>query len=372
MPFMVLNGTTVRVSSTNAVQKYNESGVDRARMFDGSYRMTRRGVWREWDPFTALYTEDDANTLIAILLSPNLPLTLTGDIVGSDSVLVMPTLLGNDPVQTASGFLRRVTFKLDETPGLALVDRSAVPFIFLRAGTNLYSDNAGTVAATDGDPVGQWKDARPGSTGYFQRYFSDSFKPHRDGDVVHFDETGSGTVGSLLIMDSASITTWNGFSAAEIMAALRSDIYPPGADGQGTLWWFGDEGMASSAYAKTDGHVYGSFGVGATAGGAAYDLGVAPSNLADNYHVFGEASDGTAYTARFDNMIIRTVTVTSDSHSHLFNTLAPAIGHGNPGANAHWLGRIKHLVIFGAILTDAQRRSWYDFLRGAALDPPIA
>jgi len=368
MSFLTLNGTVVRVKSDALQQKYNEHRLDRERMFDGTMRMTRAGVFRQWDVTTHLMDDSDANTLLALVNGGGV-LTAGGDVVGDD-IAVMPVPGGNNPVHVGGGiFKRQVTFTLHETGGPLPADMSAVPFLFLRAGTRLFSDNDGTVAAGDGDAIGYWKDA----TGLLRgvtRYFSDDFKPHLDGSVVHFDETGSSTFGSVLVFDTATQSDWNALTSGEIMAAVKADAHPPAADTKGVLWWLGAEtGGAPTSYAKTDSHIYGGFGVGV--GGIPYDLGD-QGDLSSAYRVFGESSDGTQYIARLDNTVIRTVTVASDSHTCLFDTLAPAIGHSNPGINDHWLGRIKHLVIFAGVLTPSQRRSWYDFLRGAVVDPPIA
>lgn len=368
MAFLTLNGTTVPCRANQIGQKDEEHGIDRLRMFDGTLRMTRRGIYREWTVTTTLLEESDANTLLALIRTNSPPLTAGGDLVG-DEVAVMPIPGSNDPVITAQGFRRQLKFGLKETGGLLPPDTSASVFLFLRAGTRIYSDNDGLIAAGSGDRIGRWVDAT-GNGRYVTTYFSNDYRPKLDGTVVQFDEAVDGSFGTTLVFGAATITAWNALTSAEIMASVKADVFPPASNGKGAMWWMGGESGGNTYYSKTDSHIYGCFGVG-NVSDASYDCGLAPDDLSDAYHVFGESSDATSYNARFNNEIIKTVLTTEDDHTVLFDTVAPAIGHGNPGVNEHWLGRIKHLVILSGEPTTSQRRSWYDFLRGATDDPPL-
>lgn len=115
MAFLTLNGLTVRVKSNAAPEKLNEHRLDRDRMFDGSMRVIRQGIYRQWDLTTALLSESDANALLALIKSDDLPLRASGDLIGG-TIGVIPVPGTNSPVQTAQGFMRQVTFTLHETP----------------------------------------------------------------------------------------------------------------------------------------------------------------------------------------------------------------------------------------------------------------
>ena len=372
MAFLTLNGVTVPCRSDAATEDREEYGLDRDRMFDGTLRVSRRGLFRHWVVQTTLMSESDANTLLALVNTNSPPLTASGDLVGDD-VAVMPIPGHNDPVQWAGGFKRRLTFELKETGGALPADTTANVFLFLRAGVRLFSDDGGTIAAGAGDPVGNWADAT-GNGRFVHRYFSDSFRPHWDGSAVHFDESGDATFGAALIFGgstgSGTIHDWNALTSAEIMASLKADVFPPVASTKGAVWWLGGEtGGAQSYYTKTDSHLYGGFGVG-NISGVPYDDSLVADDLSAAYHVFGESSDAASYKAYLDNVLVKTALI-ADGHTVSFDTLTPTIGHGNAGINDHWLGRIKHLLITNGVMTASQRRSWYDFMRGAVADPPL-
>src|ERR1043165_7529337 len=150
MAFLTLNGTlTVRVKSNALTEKYNEHRVDRERMFDGVMRMTRGGVYRQFDVTTHLMTDSDADSLLA-LVNAGAPLTASGDVIGATDIVVMPVPGGNNPVHVGGGqFRRQVTFTLHETPAPLPPDRTAVPWMFLQRGLGYWQDEDKTVPALD-------------------------------------------------------------------------------------------------------------------------------------------------------------------------------------------------------------------------------
>ncbi len=167
MTFLALNGTTVRTRSDAVQQKDNEHRLDRERMFDGTMRLTRGGVFRQWDVTTAFLSESDANTLLALVRSGSV-LTASGDLVGAD-VAVMPVPGNDNPKQTATGFKRQLTFTLHETGGPLPPDTSAPLGAFWRGGVGYRSTDWATSsptedilealpAAGEGDAVTAWLD----------------------------------------------------------------------------------------------------------------------------------------------------------------------------------------------------------------------
>jgi hypothetical protein len=47
------------------------------------------------------------------------------------------------------------------------------------------------------------------------------------------------------------------------------------------------------------------------------------------------------------------------------------IDGGLTGGGRYLDGKIKHCAFFSGPLTPSQRRSWFDFMRGALTDPPL-
>lgn len=137
MPFLALNGLTIPVKSNALGEKYNEHRLDRDRMFDGTMRVIRQGVYRQFDVTTSLLSESDANAILALVNGNDIPLRATGDVIGG-TIGVIPVPGANTPVQFSGGFKRQLTFTLHETPGATF---GPADFTF-----DFDADNAITVA----------------------------------------------------------------------------------------------------------------------------------------------------------------------------------------------------------------------------------
>ncbi len=114
MPFLTLNGTTVRCRKDACDVKDVWHRQDIARAFDGQIRQSRGPVFREFSIQTALETAADYLALRAILNSDALPLLADGDVIGDGPINVVPRDVTWTPVQSASGFRRQAKFTLWE------------------------------------------------------------------------------------------------------------------------------------------------------------------------------------------------------------------------------------------------------------------
>src|SRR5690242_5613395 len=105
MSFLTLSNSTttltIRVKSNAATQNYEYHRRDLARMFDGTVRETRGGVFRDWPLTTKLSSQGDYVALVSMLTGPDVPLTANGDLTDGEDVFVHPTLTSASPTQTA-------------------------------------------------------------------------------------------------------------------------------------------------------------------------------------------------------------------------------------------------------------------------------
>ena len=388
MTFLTLNGVTVRCHSDAVTEDREEVGLDRDRMFDGTLRVSRRGLFRHWVVQTALMSEADANTLLALINTNSPPLTMNGDLVGGLDTAVMPIPGHNDPVQWAGGFKRRLTFELKETGGPLPADTSAVPFAFFRRGvgylTGAWGDHpidiTGLSAAGSGDTVSVWKDQSGNSrhligavNGNFLNYDS-RMVPVRDGDYVHFGVNASGlpTLMQALKTGTTSTQWWSDLAggpsgAVEIMLSAKAASGAPLADGSNTLLTINGE----MYWPKSDGHVYDTAFSALT-----HDLGSLTATIdfasLNVYNVtgLGSGAAGPLWVGRIGNSILA-----SDDETSEAGTFPSTSGQFTLGTNSlrdeMFVGWVSDLVIFNGQLTSTQRRSWYDYMRRAVADPPL-
>ncbi len=360
MPFLSLNGTTVAIQSNAAGEKWNEHGVDRFRTFDGAMRVTKRGDFRQWDLTSKLLTSAEASSLIDILLSASLPLAMAGDLCGADCA-VMPVLVSNDPIQTASGFKRRVVFTLHETPQTLPPDTTAEPLIVLLPGIGMWSDEDRLVPSADGDRVWFWDDQSGNDNHVFAG--DGTLRPTRDGLAVRFGAGPDlGGAASLQLGDSLL----NSYSAAEIMACVKVTTVPPGSDARAVLWDFPTGGAHSDSgptlFPATTGDVAENFCHDGSR--RRFDPVV---DLSDAYYVYNTGIDASLRFSKIGN-------------AHLYTPEAPEnidfaglgtcrIGNSAGGDWGDFL--ITKLVLNPAIFTTRQRESWFDYISGAVDDPPL-
>ncbi len=359
MAFLSLNGTTVRVQSNTATEKWNEHGVDRFRTFDGAMRVTKRGDFRQWDLTSKLLTSAEASTLIATLLSPSLPLAMAGDLCGADCA-VMPILVSNDPVQTASGFKRRVVFTLHETPQTLPPDTSANVWLFWQKSVGQFQELDGTVVSNDGDPIGVWEDQSGNDRHHVAgQDTGPDTRPTNDNGAARFPD---GTPWLIIPSDFQLL------SSAEIMMSLKADADPPlsGEDLHCRLHSLGGvSGGASAFYPKLDGHIYDGFG-----SDTLYDCGN-PSDDLTEWNVFNSTSDvAQGFVSRLNGLTLFSKTVAA---GHVIDFLGAGLTFGGalPNVNNSWFGNVRNLVIFDGGLTTRQRESWFDYMSGAVDDPPL-
>lgn len=363
MPFLALNGTTFRIQSDGIGQKYNEHGVDRFRTFDGSMRVTRRGIYREWNGNTAILTYADAATLIALLTGAAVPLALTGDLVGEEEVAVMPVLISNDPMNTAQGQRRRVVFTLHETPTALPPDTTADVWSFIQRATGQFQELDGTVAAaSDGDPLGYWTD----QSGFGRHWLAQqTVGPDTRPALLNGAAQFTGGTPWLKVP-----TGFHLLESAEIMMRLKTEDDPPlsGEDLRCRLHNMGAvSGGASAFYPKLDGHIWDAFG-----GSTLYDIGDATDDLTEwnIANAFSDPTDGYAY--RLNDVVLFSKTIAA-GHVVDFGVGSTAFTFGGalPNVNNSWFGVLSDLLIVEGEMTIAQRRSWYDYFSGAVEDPPL-
>jgi len=394
MPFLALNGSTFRIQSNGMGEKYNEHGVDRFRTFDGAMRVTRRGIYREWNGNTAILTDDEAAPLLTLLkgVGVELPLALTGDLVAADeTVAVMPILISNDPIQTATGFKRRVVFALHETPAQLPPDTSAPIFMFMRRGVGMWQDWAATIPTLEGDPIARWDDRITpndrcligGLDFNFQNYVSGD-APVRENGRARFDDqrftfareagfsTGMDGHGAYTGTAGDDLSDLDG-TGCEIMIGVQVDESPPALAGHGGLWfarWGGaatgsPDGSGSAFHPHSDGHIYEHFGLADSV-----DIG-AVSDL-DSFHcydvvAFDNGIDPREWTVRLNETVLYTTAPAGGAISLVIN---PIIGLG-AGLAPDLYGTIRDIVINTGQFTTRQRASWRDYILGVTDDPPL-
>jgi hypothetical protein len=368
MTFLALNGQTIPCLSPGADEDAEEHGLDRARMFDGTMRMTRRGLFRKWTFTTRLLDPNgpDYAAIRALMNTNNPPLLATGDLVEStDGVYVMPIPGKNTPVMTGSGLRRRISGVLEETPGIQAPDRSANVFLFLREGTNLFQNRDGTGAASAFDLVRYWGDARDNGRAAVGNADVFSYQPRGtlDGTGAVFCGISSTGYGA-----SFTLPDMHTFTGAAILVRLKTHGAVPS---DSHLWLMNRDAhqAANTLYPDTvDGHIKDSWGTqDQTDFGLATDL--------DSYNVYEVVESTDERTARLNgDDIYHAVAPLGATQSPFFSTAARLSGSIN---TEFFDGTIQRLVILeGDIstgqVTPSQLQSWRDYMSGLVSDPPIA
>lgn len=363
MSFLTLtNGTstiTVRVKSSNAGQSYDYHGLDRQRMFDGTMREIRRGIFRKWSLTSKYLSSPDYLALVALLTGTAIPLTASGDLTDGADVFVHPVLVSASPTQTATGFVRSVVFELYETLNVETV--TVAPWMFLRSGVGYYSDTGKTTAAIGDDAlVKVWADARGiGRDAVLRPTYGDDITPllQLSNTAVRFGDPSRalGGRGGYLIPSLAD------FTEGEIMLAVRREATPTDLT-DSALFQLGAQGNSADYFYKaSDGHIWSTFGSQTN-----YDVGPPGINLTSRFHVIDIVSSADVWRYQLDGETLHEDTT---SPAPLFDQETTTLGEDAVGN--HFNGWIKHLVIFDAVLSDAERAAWYAFLNGDTDEAPL-
>lgn len=387
MSFLTLNGTTIRSRINATDQTDEEHRLDRERMFDGVVRMTRAGVFRKWSISTALLTTSDRNTVRALVNGGSI-LTAGGDLVGDD-VAVMPVPGTWTPVQTGNGQRWQGKFALMETGGPPPPDTSAVPFAFFRRGAGLKTGTYGdhpvdittTTPAADGDLVSVWTESR-GLNRHLLGGFNNTgvnydsrFAPVRDGDLVKFGVNPFSSRSRLWgLKDGFTESGWWGdilSGKVDVLIGCRALESPPVSNGTNALWDLSRSGGGSDGpvrFPDANGHVY-----DVAISGHQHDYG----NLSATYdfaslqvyNITGWNSSvglGSAlYTARLGNTVVFTHAETGSF------PFLDGLFYVGERLTEYFVGWVRDIVVFDDILTASQRLSWYNYLAGSSLDPPL-
>lgn len=380
MAFLTLSGLTIPVMQDNAGQEYEEHGIDRARMFDGTMRQIRRGIFRKWSITTKYLDASDYLTLVALLESNSLPMIASGDLLDGEEVGVFVQLLSASPKATAQGFKRRVVFTMWESGGPLPADRSAVPLMaFLRGmgyktGDWGTGDHAAVVAlanATNGDLISAWLDQSGNDIhllgGVNQNFlnFDSRYAPQRDASKVRFGLGGVGgdprtffTLVSTGYDESAAIGSLTGI---DISVGVQAYDATPLTDTGNSLWLLGgtgNTGGGAALYPKaSDGHIWESCGTNEIV-----DCGVA-TNLDElnHYRVVVEPSGSNNFRVYVNGALQHEETRGAVDFSGF--TIGAASGYFN--------GWIRDLIVFPVTRTTRQAASWDDYILGVTDDAPL-
>jgi hypothetical protein len=394
MAFLALNGTTIPCLSPGADEDAEEYAADRERMFDGTMRLIRRGLFRKWTVTTRLLAPSDALAILA-LINQGGNLVATGDLVESTSgIYVMPIPGKHTPVQTASGLKRRLTFVLEENPTPFAQDRSAVVHLFLRRGTGYLKgawtydninpvDYSACTPASDGDLLSVWQD-QSGNNYHFlggpagnPAFYDFHIAPQIDGNMIRFgvgqlagrSQFPGNTLTWLKRVDDGG-AWWTGLTKGEIMAGIRAVNGAPGSTGRNAPWDLNGIGTAGNfEWPHPNGHVLDS-----TVTDSQLDYGdfVAAGVDFGSLNVWDLAVDLTAVSpnrvAYVNNVQLYSTHLTGDPD--FSNGSEAWFGRGKDD-DQFFDGWLRDIVMFDAPLTASQRLSWYRYLIGLDSSPPI-
>lgn len=368
MTFLTLNGTTFDVRSNAAQQTYDYHGLDRQRMFDGTMREIRRGIFRKWSLSTTFKNQTDYLALLAILETTNPPLTASGDLMDGATVYVHPVILSASPTQSANGFVRQIAFELYET--FSNETATLAPWLFLRSGAGYFQDTGKTTPAANDDMAKVWADSSGnGRDAVLHGGYGDDLTPlvQKSGTAIRFGDPSRGS-GGTTGRGSYFMPSMSSFTAGEIMLAVQREAIPA-SDSESALFQLGAQGNGNDDfYRASDGHIWSTFGTGFSGG---YDCGAPGINLTSRFHVINIESSASKWEFRLDGEALRTVTT---SLNPLFDVSATSGVGGTLGENVvgdHFNGWVKHLVLFNQVLTDAQRAAWYAFVNGDTDEAPL-
>ncbi len=368
MSFLTLNGTVIPCRSNACDVKDVEHRADRQRMFDGTMRLSRGHVFREFTIVTAFENESDYAAIRALVNTNSPPLTADGDLVADGPIYVFPVPGSWTPVQTASGFRRQAKFTLMESSLGTVPDTSAAPWLFARRGVGYWQDRAGTITAGDTDPVDRWDDAS-GNGRYIYSHDSNpvhdgtawagalDYRPFRDVATksLLFGHGSGGTGQAEMRVPSGPAL----FDELEIMIGVRAE-FDPHSNYMGLI----APGGGVLKYPDSDGHIRSGFGL-------SYEVdGGDPTTDLTNYNVidFAGSQSGHTLSAFLNNeVIIDNVATIGD-----FDWDSPELFKIGDGGSFPFYGWIRDLVIFDAVLTAPQRLAWFNYLSGLTSTPPLS
>ncbi len=385
MPFLTLNGTTVPVKSNALGQKNNEHRLDRDRMFDGTMRVIRggtagkygAGVYRQFDVTTGLLSSSTADAIEALVNGDSIPLVMDGDSIDNLPISVIPVPGTRTRVQAGGGLVKhQLQFTLHETPAALPADTSATIFFAALRGRGYWQDLARTTAAGDGDQVQVWDDqSGHGRHLHVGSVFAGPHQiPMREGETVRFGTSGllDGPETNLFFEIDTPPGSYAALGAAEFMISFRLTTFPAVSDALSGSWGLQKGGGAGSQLGTTTGHIFESAFLDSGAG--AQDLGVAPTDPSADLIVYSVGASGVSGQERY--IVTWNNTPIFDDPSFVISNgfwvnAEPAIGLVSASGDKYLVGIVRDVVLSDGVLTAAQRRSWYDYMRGATDDPPL-
>ena len=126
-------------------------------------------------------------------------------------------------------------------------------------------------------------------------------------------------------------------------------------------WQFGGSG-SPSYYPHSNGSVYDDFGSTTRT-----DIGV-PSIPVNQYNLYNVSADNTSWTARMNGVLLSQ----SASNQVAFNS-APTLGYWTNGTSTYYFnGDIAEVVVYGRMLSDAERASVQTYLYDKYFQPAAA
>jgi hypothetical protein len=385
MPFLTLNGTTVPVKSNALGQKNNEHRLDRDRMFDGTMRVIRgglaakygAGVYRQFDVTTGLLSSSDADAIEALVNGDSIPLVMDGDCIDNSPISVVPVPGTRTRVQAGGGLVKhQLQFALHETPAALPADTSATIFFAALRGRGYWQDLTRTTAAGDGDQVQVWDDqSGNGRHLHVGTVFAGPHEiPTREGDTVRFGTSAllDGPGGRLWFEIDTPAGSYAALGAAECMMSFRLTTFPAISDTTAGFWGLERAGATGTLFGTTTGHILeGAF---LDSGGSTLDLGTPPTDPSADLIVYSVGASGVSgqerYVVTYNNSIIYDDPTLILGNGFWVNG-SPGIGKVSNGGDKYMVGVVRDIVLNAGVFTPAQRRSWYDYMRGATSDPPL-
>ncbi len=372
MSFLTLNSTPIRCRKDACDVKHAEHRLDRARAFDGTVRVTRGGIFREFTVVTGLLDDTDYAAYKALIETDTPPLTAAGDWVGG-TIKVYPVPGSWTPLVTraeTTGFRRQAKFTLLESPTISEPDTSAEPWAFYRRGVGFWQERAASTPAMDGDQVDRWDDqsgnerhlvshdgngAGPDGTAWAG---SLDYRPIRDTgqNALRFGDTPN---------EMRPNEPMDALTELEMLVGVRAFEASPSAR---YVLLSTREAVSGCFYPHTDGHIYESFGLPSQ-----YDAGL-PTPDISGYNCYNPSGStvGAVMTVRLNLTTMFTHALGMAEGFLWDHNSGSDLGISISGDADHpFIGWVRDIVIFDAILTDSQRLAWTNYIRGVTSTPPL-
>ncbi len=375
MSFLTLNGTAIRCRRDACDVKHAEHRADRARAFDGTVRITRSGVFREFTVVTGLLDESDYAAYKALIETDNPPLTAAGDWIGATSINVYPVPGSWTPLVTRAetdGFRRQAKFTMLESPTISAPDTSAEPWAFYRRGVGFWLERAASTVAADGDKVDRWDD-QSGNSRHFLSHDGNGAGP--DGTAwagsLDYRPLRDTAQNGIKLGFSDNVEGWSemrpprtdAFNEMEVFYGVRAYADPDSVDL--TLSKM-REAVGGDQYPDTSGHLQISFGLP-----GAHDAGDPIVDLAgwNCLHLSG-SNDTEELIVRLNGAELLRYP-RGGSEVFLFDQNSTFVTPIGPTFFKGFKGWARDIVIFDGLTTDDQRLAWTNYIRGLTSTPPL-